>query len=440
MPDTTPTLFSMETAPTNGHPAPPASDAEERPGYQFVKRIGWIPEDWDSTTIRRCCDILDNKRVPLNSVERSEMDGDVPYYGANGLVGYVDDFIFDEPLILLAEDGGFFDEFATREVAYQIDGKSWVNNHAHVLRAKSGCDQDFVFYTLVHKNVVPWLSGGTRAKLTKGELQKLPIQAPPLPEQREIARVLGAWDRALADLDALTEAKRQRARGLAQRLLTGRARLPGFEDSPLRSVSISEVAEVNPRRPRGIEPDDTVSFVGMADVSEDGRLDGSEERPYSEVSKGYTPFEDGDVLVAKITPCFENGKGCLASGLAGGVGYGSAEFHVLRAGPDVLPETLLAHTLSHRFRRKGEAFMTGSGGQQRVGAGFFDHFKIKLPSIDEQRQIAAVLDAVEAEVAAHKAQRAALAAQKRGLMQRLLTGETRVTVNGDGVQAPEPIS
>ena len=96
--------------------------------------------DWLTTTIGEACDILDSMRVPVNEEERNKRSGDVPYYGANGLQGYIDGYLFDEPLILMAEDGGYFDEYQTRPIAYRIKGKSWVNNHAHILRAIKGCD------------------------------------------------------------------------------------------------------------------------------------------------------------------------------------------------------------------------------------------------------------------------------------------------------------
>jgi type I restriction enzyme S subunit len=87
-------------------------------------------ERWASVAISECCEILDSKRIPVNAEEREKRIGDIPYYGANGLQGYIDDFIFDEPLILIAEDGGRFDEYSTRPIAYRISSKSWVNNHA----------------------------------------------------------------------------------------------------------------------------------------------------------------------------------------------------------------------------------------------------------------------------------------------------------------------
>lgn len=101
--------------------------------------------DWIKLNIEDVCDILDSQRIPINAEEREKRIGDVPYYGANGLQGYIDDYIFDEPLILMAEDGGRFEEYATRTIAYRIYGKSWVNNHAHVLRAKEQYSQNFIF-------------------------------------------------------------------------------------------------------------------------------------------------------------------------------------------------------------------------------------------------------------------------------------------------------
>lgn len=103
-------------------------------------------DGWTSKRIDDCCTILDHKRVPINSEDREEMIGDIPYYGANGIQGYVNNYIFDDDLILLAEDGGHFEEYAKRPIAYKISGKSWVNNHAHVLKVKNGYDFNYIFH------------------------------------------------------------------------------------------------------------------------------------------------------------------------------------------------------------------------------------------------------------------------------------------------------
>jgi type I restriction enzyme S subunit len=115
-------------------------------------------------------------------------------------------------------------------------------------------------------------------------------------------------------------------------------------------------------------------------------------RRVGEVSKGYTRFRDGDVLVAKITPCMENGKCALAWDLANGIGYGSTEFHVLRAGDDVLPEWLYYFWRYPPTRREARRFMRGSAGQQRVPDEFFDTIEIPLPDLPTQRRIAGILD------------------------------------------------
>jgi type I restriction enzyme, S subunit len=121
-------------------------------------------------TIEQCCDILNNMRFPLNSEQRFEMKGEYPYYGANGVQGFIDRWKFDDNLILIAEDGGNFEQFSTRPIAYKVSGKCWVNNHAHVLKAKKNFSQDFIFYSLEHKDINFFIVGGTRSKLTQGEL------------------------------------------------------------------------------------------------------------------------------------------------------------------------------------------------------------------------------------------------------------------------------
>lgn len=143
---------------------------------------------------------------------------------------------------------------------------------------------------------------------------------------------------------------------------------------------------------RALDPATEVSFVPMESVHEYGGLDIDSTKPLSDVLDGYTYFRDGDVLVAKITPCFENGKGALAEGLASNVGLGTTELHVLRPSPEVEARFLLYLTLSQHFRRIGAASMYGAGGQKRVPGDFIRNFRHPLPSLSEQRTIADFLD------------------------------------------------
>ena len=165
------------------------------------------------------------------------------------------------------------------------------------------------------------------------------------------------------------------------------------------TASLAEVAVINPRFDRSSFSDlsEAVAFVPMAQVSEEsGAITQEEIRPISELIKGFTPFVDRDVLVAKITPCFENGKIAHAR-ISKRVGFGSTEFHVVR--PDVkrLDDRYLFHFMRQpRIRIQGEKRMTGSGGQRRVPKAFLEGLELPLPSLDEQRRIAAILDKADA--------------------------------------------
>ena len=165
-----------------------------------------IPEGWAESTIPQVAEVLDTKRIPINSDERAaRIDGKsqqslVAYYGATGQVGWIDTHLFDEDLVLLGEDGvSFLDPGKPK--AYRVSGKSWVNNHAHVLRAR----QDALDWRLLEAqlntlNYTGHVTGSTRLKLTQGAMNKLPILVPPLAEQKRIADKL---DTVLTRVDAV---------------------------------------------------------------------------------------------------------------------------------------------------------------------------------------------------------------------------------------------
>ncbi len=159
---------------------------------------------------------------------------------------------------------------------------------------------------------------------------------------------------------------------------------------------LSDISEINPRLTASLGKNDLVSFLPMAEVTaETGTTSQGTDRTYTEVSKGYTPFKHGDILVAKITPCFENGKIAQAD-IAQSFGFGSTEFHVIRANTDIIDTRYLLHFLRlPKVRLDGERRMTGSAGQKRVPESFLNDLDIFLPPLPEQRRIAEVLDRVE---------------------------------------------
>lgn len=140
---------------------------------------------WETAPLGEVVDILDSRRIPVNSKERAKRVGDVPYYGATGQVGWIDSHIFDEELVLLGEDGAPFLDSA-KPKAYLIRGESWVNNHAHVLRGRPGLLNSFLFHQLNCIDYRPYVSGTTRLKLPQGPMKQIPLLVPREDEQRRI--------------------------------------------------------------------------------------------------------------------------------------------------------------------------------------------------------------------------------------------------------------
>lgn len=173
-------------------------------------------------------------------------------------------------------------------------------------------------------------------------------------------------------------------------------------------MKLADICKINPRAEL-LDDVTPVSFVGMSDVSEDGKLDAGNIRRCGELKNGFTSFKEGDVLFAKITPCMENGKGALAVGLMNGIGYGSTEFHVLRPKKDLaLGKWLYYLTSWPGFRTTAALHMTGSAGQKRVPKTFLESYELTVPSTEIQSRQVSTLDRIRRVVDSRRAQLAAL--------------------------------
>ncbi|MCX6145545.1 MAG: N-6 DNA methylase [Ignavibacteriales bacterium] len=160
-------------------------------------------------------------------------------------------------------------------------------------------------------------------------------------------------------------------------------------------VKIGDICMINPRKSQlaALPPDTRVSFVPMADLNEHRiAFQPSEEKQLSEVSASYSYFEDNDVLLAKVTPCFENGKAGIAHDLLNGIGFGSSEFYVLRSSGQALPEWIYFCVMHPIFRDTAVAQMTGTGGLQRVPRDYVENFQIPLPPLEVQKEIVAEIE------------------------------------------------
>lgn len=152
-------------------------------------------EKWDEKTLGELCDVLDSRRKPITKKDR--VAGVYPYYGATGILDYVSGWIFDEELVLLGEDGAKWT--SGEQSAFKINGKTWVNNHAHVLRPKRDRISDtYLIYNLNFQNLMPYITGTTVPKLNQEKMRSITIPLPPLPEQE---RIVAKLDKAFEAID-----------------------------------------------------------------------------------------------------------------------------------------------------------------------------------------------------------------------------------------------
>lgn len=306
-----------------------------------------------------------------------------------------------------------------------------------------------------------WVS---RLQLTDDAFLGAPFPMPPSNEQTAIVRFLDYMDRrirryirAKQKLIKLLEEYKQ---ALIHQVVTGQIDVrtgqpyPAYKDSGVEWLGevpahwevrrLKRIARLNPSKsevPLAIRNDPAV-FLPMERVGSDGRFDASEVHPISALWNGFTYFRRGDVIVAKITPCFENGKGACLKDLPTSVGFGSTEFHVIRPLAEVTAPYVYRVTTLSEFRRLGADEMTGAAGQQRVPAEFIANFRIPLPPLSEQTAIVEYLDAqtakVDAAMAAACREIELLREYRERLIADVVTG--KVDVREVAAQLPEELN
>lgn len=311
-------------------------------------------------------------------------------------------------------------------VPEELDGEI-ASTGFSVLRANPKLvNPHYLFYRVQHQEFVAFLvanaTGASYPAVTDGVVRRAQLPLPSLNEQHHIVQILDEADR-LRRLHREADAKAARILpALFLKMFGDPATNPmGF---PVKPLGHEDICEINPRARLNMLDEETVSFVPMADVDEKvGRIVGKQTRTYGEVKKGFTPFKEGDVLFAKITPCMQNGKAAIASGLIEGIGFGSTEFHVLRAGRVVTPEFLFAIVRLQSFRNQAISTFTGTVGQQRVPAEFLKQYRLPVPPKAEVLKFSRLLreiisTQIELEATAYK-----LDSQFSLLLQRAFSGQ-----------------
>jgi type I restriction enzyme S subunit len=186
--------------------------------------------DWVVRKLPEVVEVLDRMRKPINSTEREDRKGNIPYYGANGQTGWIDEFIFNEELVLLGEDAIDFADPSARK-AYLIQGPSWVNNHAHVLRAdKTIVNSYFLMESLNKVDYSQYVSFGTRSKLTQASMNGIKLLIPPMNIQEKFVDLLENFDKVIEATQRSIEDSKELRTGMLSNLLSGEHEIPTSYD------------------------------------------------------------------------------------------------------------------------------------------------------------------------------------------------------------------
>lgn len=376
-------------------------------------------DGWVETILVDAVEVLDRFRKPINSTEREGRQGSVPYYGANGQAGWINDSIFNEELVLLGEDAIDFADPNARK-AYLISGPSWVNNHAHVLRAKP--EKVYSYFLAESLNKVDYsqyVSFGTRSKLTQGSMNGIKVLLPPLPEQKRIVDLVSSVDSYIEALQQqLESAKRSRNAVLHELLTTG--------GDDWVETTLGEVALLNPSEPA---LSDTAHFAPMDAVHVGKRwLQYTEERR----DRNGARARAGDVLFARITPCLENGKIAQVQSEFERCG-GSTEFIVVRGTEKCTSDFLYFWCTLKVNRDKAAELMTGTTGRQRLSWQGLGSLRLWLPSITEQERIVSSISEFDSLIESTESAITESKNLRSGLLSDLLSGEHEIPASYDKV-------
>ncbi|WP_431888417.1 restriction endonuclease subunit S [Pectobacterium colocasium] len=431
-------------------------------GYKLTE-VGVIPEDWLVISIDGCTTKVGSGKTPTGGAS-IYVDSGRPFVRSQNIdwgrldltdVAHITDDIHNtfsgseiqQDDVLLNITGASIGRCAKAD--FRIAGGN-VNQHVCIIRTDAKKLKPSLLVELINSNfgqkqIDSYQAGGNREGLNFSQVKSLKFAiASNETEQATIAKALTDVNDCIITLVKLLTKKQAIKSAAMQQLLTGKTRLPQFalrEDGTVKGYKKSELGEIpedwnyvefgNLFEPTVIKKtlNDTeeVSFIGMQDVSDSAKLSTYLLMKKCDIKPGLTYFERGDVLVAKITPCFENGKGCHTEMLRTNIGYGSTEFHVLRAKKNVESAFIYYWTTNIHFRSTLKIDMVGSAGHKRVPFQAIQSYKMQCPeNKQEQTAIAAILSDMDQEIQTLQQRLEKTRQLKQGMMQELLTGKTRL--------------
>ena len=348
-----------------------------------------------------------NSNIAQKDIENN--NGSYGIYGAGGYIKNVDFYHQDKPYIAVVKDGAGIGRTMLLPAKTSIIGTM-----QYIIPNDLVC-VEYLYYAVTYMNLAKYYTGATIPHIYFKDYQKELLPLPSKEEQQKVSDNLQRVDRLIE----LCETILKRFDMLIKSQFVEMFGIVGNDEKGWGLRRIGDVCKINPPKLNDsrLYPGIEVSFVPMSVVTEHGEIDASEIKKYEEVKTGYTYFSENDVLFAKITPCMENGKGCVAKNLCNGIGFGSTEFHVIRSTENVNPYWIYNVTSFKQFRKDAAANMTGSAGQRRVPAKFLENYKVSVPPLDLQNQFADFVQQVDKSKLAVKKTLEKAETLKKALMQ-----------------------
>jgi len=373
---------------------------------------------WKTETIGSICDILDSQRKPITKCDRKP--GKYSYYGATGILDYVDDYIFDEPLVLVGEDGAKW--VSGENTAFAIHGRCWVNNHAHVLRPhRSILLDNWLIHFLVHSDLSEFVSGLTVPKLNQGNLREIPIPLPPLPEQQRIVAILDDAFAGVATAKANTEKNLQNARAIFESHLQSVFAKRGEGWVKKRLGDVCEVKDGTHDSPKYVI--DGIPFVTQKNIRKDGLSFANTKFISLKDHNNYyrrSNVSCGDILISMIGA--NRGMACIVDD--------ERIFSIKNVGLVKKNEKINHRFLLNFLKSKQAANYIASGSkggaQEFIGLTELRDFPIHFPSLSQQNALAVELGTLCAETrrleSIYQQKLAALDELKKSLLDQAFSG------------------
>ncbi|TSC66351.1 MAG: N-6 DNA methylase [Candidatus Berkelbacteria bacterium Gr01-1014_85] len=344
-------------------------------GDHYLLSSEYSDAKWPMVSIEELCD-LGRGRV-INKQDIAKNPGAFPVYSSqttdDGIFGYLGSYDFDGEYVTWTTDG------ANAGTVFYRTGKFNCTNVCGTLKAKTKkINMRFLAQALnriAYKHVIH----AGNPKLMNNVMAKITVPLPPLEIQDQIVKELRGYQEIID--------------GATQIVANWKCKIE--IDTTWERVKLKDVCNINPKKIeiKNINPETEVSFVPMADLNQNNaNFVIKQTKKLSEVIGSYTYFTENDVLLARVTPCFENGKAGIARKLKNKIGFGSSEYIVIRPSEKILPEIIYCYISEQRFNAAGKIKMTGTGGLQRVPVDFVQNWEISLPPLEVQRQIVDQID------------------------------------------------